>query len=219
MLLPECGIVAAFLSNTGKAGGGLGPQLAHFAEPDAVRTIVDMLPTGVARTDGTGQTVPAGAWNLASPGFSGRTTTNCAPGLIANIFIDYEGASPTGGATPALLIDRPPPLGAVHGGILQFGFPGVQQDPVLVPGTPCPLGTTQFCPDLLFPLGAGVELWTNGSTPTVLTYGPVGASIRQPIGPLPPGPGLQFSVQLISLLAPPCAANTWAASPAVILSY
>jgi hypothetical protein len=198
--------------------GGLPHQLNHGGvAPDAVRTIIDMLPTGVSRTDVSGLTVPPGTWALA-PGFDGGTTTNCAT-PIPRIFLDYEGVSPGGGVTPSLLIDRPPALGLLNGGVLQFGFPGMQQDPMQIPATPCATGSSLFCPNLNFPFGVGVEAWTNGSTPTLLTYGPVAASIRQPIGPLPSGTGLQFSVQLISLLAPPCASNTFAASPAIIISY
>lgn len=179
------------------------PQLGHGSfDSDAVRAVVDMLPGGVCRTDGTGACFPL--WARAS-GDDGTTPT-CAlasqGGQLARIFVDIEG-DPLGGEAVAVLVDRPPPGGFVYGGVLQVGFPATQP---------------------VFPFGPGVELWAGANEPLVLLYTPTGASIREPLwlNGLPPGPH-QFSIQFLAMMSQtlcPATLNVGvAASPALLVGY
>lgn len=188
----------------GATRAGIGAQPGHGTtpiEPDAVLTIVDMLPQGVCRTDGTGACFTP--WTRASG--SGGTTPSCAlqsnGGPIGRMLVDVEG-SVQGGLPVSVLVDRPPgsPSAALWGGVLQIGFPS---------NSPT------------FPLGPGVEIWGGTTVPAILTYTPSPTSLREPLWTvgLPPGPQ-QFTIQFVSLmLTPVCPGIDWVASPALMVGY
>lgn len=196
--------------------GSLGPQASHGADADAIRASVDMLPYGVGRTDGTGLLNSTGAWQPAA-GFTGGTTSSCGAVTTKRIFVDYLGFAPAPNVAAEILVDRPPDQAAASGGILQFGFPGVQQSPTAFPQTPCPTGSSVYCPDFASP--PGIESWANGSQPVTFTYIPPHQSLRQQLLPFPQASGQVFSVQFFSLMGAPCGNFEWTASPALIISY
>lgn len=181
--------------------GGLPPQApGHGASSstDAVRAVVDMLPLGVCRTDGTGACTPV--FNIAS-GFSGGTTPSCAlttvGGTLGHVLLDFQGQLQPGPVS--ILVDRPPVGGAIYGGAIQLGFPN-----------PVPI------------LALGIESWIDPIQGVTFAILPSGKSYRQSLV-LPPGP-VQFTIQYITLMAttfgPPCTgALDWAASPALIVGY
>lgn len=116
---------------------------ATNAVPDAMRTVVDMLPfatsAGIGRTDGTGD--PNG-FSIAS-GFSGGTTPECALSPfgwrigefrpeLKRMLVDYVGPAPGVGVTGAsLVVSRPTapilPSGApssIMGAFFEITIPG-----------------------------------------------------------------------------------------------
>lgn len=190
---------------------GRGPQAGHGiqpTEPDAILSVVDMLPNGVCRSDRTGNCIASGiGWPTSG---DGGTTPLCAlpaflggpvpPGPSLNrMMIDFEG-SPVAGALIAILVDRPPPS-ALAVGVWQLGFPSSSPNTVTFPG---------------------VELWANTSTPVYLPQAPM-ASLREPLFPagLPSG-SHTFSIQYICLLSQNLCGDPallHAGSPALVVSY
>jgi len=193
-------------------GGGRGADLLF----DAVRTEVDMVPSGalgVGRTDGTGfQGGGPGPFPppLAS-GFTGGTTPFCAqaefgiqiglpaPGM-PRMLVDFEGVLAAGSTDAAIIVSRPTAdVGSIAAGVLQIGFP---------PAVPWVYVT-------------GAEFWLGGGANIVLPAFGINQSYRQQLlAPLPAGGGV-LSAQLVCLLsvpvvgsAPGCA-SLWTASPAI----
>lgn len=187
-------------------GGGLPPSGGHVpGDPDAIRSVVDMLPAGVCRTDGTGTCVPAFA---IGAGYDGGTTPVCALSLVGGVaqaggslkrmFIDFRG-QPVGGQSVAIHLDRPPESAAIFGGLLQIGFPA-----------PTPI------------LSLGIELWATGGASNSFVYPNIAGSIVEPLwgaGGLPGGSGT-FTFQFLFLMPSPLCGNIdWAASPAMMVGY
>ncbi|MEZ6038575.1 MAG: hypothetical protein R3F29_13925 [Planctomycetota bacterium] len=181
----------------GKPGRQRQPDLT--TETDAFLTVLDMLPEGVCRTDGTGW---PGLWTIAA-GYDGGTTPVCAlspPDSMPRTFIDYLGDPPAQGVVSAILLDRPPGISPVQGGVLQFGFPNSSP----VPGNP---------------LGAGVELWTSDPGAVLVAFAGNNSSLKHVLPPFPVGPN-SFTMQFLFLLGTPVCSNIdWAASPAILISY
>lgn len=181
---------------------------------DAIRSVVEMLPDGVCRSDGTGRCPPSGSW---APVGDGGTTPVCARALFGEIlgttpglkrmFVDFEGV-PGSGNIASIIVDRPPASSSVVGSFLQLGFAS---------NTPSA--------DPLW-MSAQLEIWANSSTVLLNAYLPLGGSVREPLSGasgLPPG-SFDYYVQFVSLLAQPlgapCTAGlTLAASPAVVFGY
>ncbi len=182
-----------------------------FQNVDAVRTTVDMLPSGVARTDGTGDLVGVN-WTMVSG--DGGTTPICATEPFGNVlqvpqvermFVDFDGQAQAG-AVASVLVDRPPqiPGGVISVGALQVGVP--PQSPSINP---------------LFP---GIELWLNGSTVISLPMVSNGESIREPLWGLAglPNGSWDISIQYVVFLPQSVCGNasfTYSASPALIISW
>ncbi len=205
-------------------GTGIGPDLL----PDAVRTVIDMLPAQSGRTDGGGDPLPGGL----PTGYTGGTTPACAlapygiriggvsPGLhfpdVQRMLIDYEGLAPgLGGSIVAasLIVSRPPyqPGNLAPSFVLpavQFGLPNNPSPPLIAPGN--------------------VEVWmTNGPLIFVSVMNPT-QSVRIPLGDLTSGqaviqPGWDLTAQMVCLVLVPtpgitCAAGEFTdfvASPAI----
>ena len=99
-----------------------------------------------------------------------------------------------------ILLDRPPGISPVQGGVLQFGFPNSSP----VPGNP---------------LGAGVELWTSDPGAVLVAFAGNNSSLKHVLPPFPVGPN-SFTMQFLFLLGTPVCSNIdWAASPAILISY
>jgi hypothetical protein len=182
--------------------GGLGYSLLMT---DGVRAVVDMLPVGVCRTDGTGS-----CGVLPQSPFTGGTTPSCAlspfgnligssPPALWRMMIDFEGTLAPG-FPAALLLDRPPANVTVLGTFVQFSLPATQ--PQIVDQ---------------------VEIWTTSSPFLFVSSPPGNASIRFPLGTLPPPSpsGFLASAQFVSLIALPFSCNgfSFVGSPALTLSY
>jgi len=186
---------------------------------DAVRTVVDMVPLRVGRTDGTGSQVHNGQPIPAPPsGMTGGTTPTAAllpfgaqtgaapvPGSVGRMLIDWKGVAP--GPTPSppnpvhwLLIDRLPANSQIGGSVIQLGLP--------TPPSALTLGIEDWVP-------FGVIY---SAVPT-----PVPQSLEVPLVLPPPVPGgVTFSVQALTLLSSslPCSGcGNLVASPAIIFSY
>jgi len=186
----------------------LGPQPGHGsnASTDAVLASVDMLPPGVARTDGTGRTIASMNWQIG-PGFSGGTTTSCS-NPIQSMLIDYVGSAPAQDVEPLIVLDQPPdPLPTVA--ILQLGLAG----------TPCAGAPALSCPITAVPFAFGAEYWGNTTSILLLVASPPGLQ-QLPLGRLPASP-LQVTVQFATLLGAPCSATSlqFALSPALMITY
>lgn len=201
--------IAPFLPGRGLRGG-----------QDAVRSMLDMLPPRVGRSDGTGTfgapLIPAVG---PIPGTTGATTPTCnlspfgrlvggaIPGL-RRMTIDYEGTPPGVAVTPVLLVDRPPGNSTVIGTAVQINIPGS------APLDPFPVSL--------------VELWPQPGMTVVLFFPPPGAppsSFRATL-PALPAPSGSFTVQVIQLLAanlPACGPGRTvfnvAGSPALTFDY
>ena len=176
---------------------------------DAVRSVIDMLPAGVCRSDGTGQCPTP--W---SPTGNGGTTPACAlspfgnvPGVtpaLRRMFLDYEGeAGP--GQPVSLIVDRPPDESWVVLSGWQLGIPSSTPEPQLL-----------FDHD--------VEIWVAGAG-YIGALPATGGSIREDWGLVPPS-GATYSCQYVCLLIQPmtgtsCTAPdlTWAATPALYFSH
>jgi len=177
---------------------------------DGVRSVIDFLPSGICRSDGTGL-CPAPGW---SPVGNGGTTPACALASFGNIlgtypvlqrmFLDYEGL-PVAGQPVSLLVDRPPPISWVVLSGWQVGVP-----------VATPL------------IDHDVELWgmTSGVPPYIGALAPTGGTVREMFGGSVVPPGFVYMVQYLCLLAVPLAGTpctapdlTWAATPAMVFSY
>jgi len=188
---------------------------------DGVRAVLDLLPAGVGRTDGTGATPSGGGLTFPLPLTDGGTTPPCdiapfglqlgvAPSPQRRLLIDFEGPPPAAGTSAGIVVMRAPPTSSWTIAALQIGFPG---------------GLSNY-PLLL----NGMELWTPSAV-TVLYYFPKpNATFHDVISGLPPSPA-QFTVQVAFLLTAPvtaghppsgvsCAGTEFfAASPALFLDY
>ena len=177
---------------------------------DAVRTVVDLLPSGVARTDGTGDDV-----NWTRQSGTGRTTPSCALAQygtavvqpeLERMFMDFRGEA-VAGAEVAVIVDRPPlvPGGVASFGALQLGLP--PQNPILLP--------------TVFP---GIELWTPSSPVFLPITTTQGESIVEPLwgsAGLPAG-SWQIAIQYISLLPQSLCGDPdqlFAGSPGLIITW
>jgi hypothetical protein len=182
-----------------------GQTLGHF---DAIRSVVDMLPDGVCRSDGTGSCPPPG-W---TPAGNGGTTPACALSAFGSIvgttpalqrmFVDYEGV-PGPGQPVTLIVDRPPPASWVVVSGWQVGFPSTSP---------------------LFLTAEEVEIWVPSAT-YLGALTPLGGSVRESLGTGLPS-GAIYACQYICLLAQPLAGTpctganlTWAATPAMAFGY
>jgi hypothetical protein len=166
---------------------------------DAVRTVLDMLPTtspsGCGRTDGTGtltataNTFPA----VGGTGFTGGTSPFCAlrpfgiqngfvssASTVSRMLIDFEG-SPSGGTGTAIVVSRPTASSTFDLLGLQFTVPGSVMAPSMLPD--------------------GLEIWVTNSPVTFV----VGA------GTIPPGP-LQFLLSPLPLVRPAISAQLFCGS-------
>jgi hypothetical protein len=182
-----------------------GVPRSFFGTDDAVRTEFDMLPVGVGRTDGTGSDFgpvlvplsPAGATGATSPpcvlsSFGLRPNEAVPP--LQRMLIDYEGANVVG-ATPGILVVRPPRTGQVIGTMLQYGLPAA---------APVNLGGLELW--LLDPSAATwLEVWAGPYAETSWRF-----QFWVPLGDPgipPPYNTMPISAQLFSLML---CDNTWA---------
>jgi len=176
---------------------------------DAVRSVIDMLPDGAARSDGTGDPTLLMAW---LPVGDGGTTPACARSpfgtllgttpVLKRMFLDYEGA-PFPGAPVSFLVDQPPPASSVVVSSWQVGVP-----------SPIPA----YLP------AHDLEVWVTGSAWGTVPMFPTGGSTRQVFTGVPPG--FSYLVQYACLLGGPLTGTpcpgtdlTWAATPAMVFSY
>ena len=194
---------------------------------DAVRALVDMLPLGVGRADGSGIQVHSGQ-SIPSPlpGTTGRTTPTCAltpfgsqigvaglPGVVSlrRMFIDWEGPAPSATPNPQslpspppihwLLVDRPPADLQAIGTIVQFG----------IPTAPSSLGIGGL--EDWVPSGVGISSQLFASSAP--------ESVRIPLV-LPPATGVTFSAQVVSWMLSTtftCTGQGLSATPAIVFSY
>ncbi|MBX3464351.1 MAG: hypothetical protein KF830_14375 [Planctomycetes bacterium] len=204
------------------------PGRATNALPDAMRTIVDMLPfavsAGIGRTDGTGD--PNG-FSIAS-GFSGGTTPQCALSPfgwrigeyrpeLKRMLVDYVGPDPGVGVTGAsLVVSRPTapilPSGApssIMGAFFEITIPS---------STP------------YFHLPDGVELWVSPANVLSPLFVDPNQAYRVDLL-FPSGTGGPLAVQFFCLIDPssPVAGGnpgsctpstaTLTASPAIWIPY
>lgn len=194
---------------------------------NAIRTVIDMLPPGVCRTDGTGFD-STGLPLAIVAGSDGGTTPACMrlpfgpqvgvvpPVYLPRMLIDYEGLPPgPQGITPSITIDRAPPSSVVVGSFLCYGLPWN------------PMGTyPNYAPM------HDIELWIDPlhwSLTTLLQF-PSGSdqSWRFNLATLPPILGSRFTVQVITLLGTAMTPNAscpnqnpldYTASPALVFYY
>lgn len=173
---------------------------AYDASLDAVRTVFDMIPPGVGRTDGTGF---QGGFVLPA-GFTGGTTPPCAltpfgkligmaaPPAVPRMLIEYEGPPPVAGATGAAILVIRPTAPIVPGALassaivagFQFDFPGIPAPAVQLP--------------------EGVELYTTSGTAVITSavFGFPNQSLVIPLLPLPVPPvvGQPMTVQVVCVV-------------------
>ncbi|MBX3464330.1 MAG: hypothetical protein KF830_14255 [Planctomycetes bacterium] len=170
---------------------------SYDASLDAVRTVFDMIPPGVGRTDGTGD---QGLFVLPL-GFTGGTTPACALAEfgkrigepapeVPRILLEYEGPQPQAGAAGATLLVIRPTAPIVPGALassaiaagFQFDFPGVNAPPAFL---------------------GDVEIFVTDN-PSVFTigFGYPNQSIIQPLMPLPTPPtvGQPMTVQVLCVV-------------------
>ncbi|HEB54577.1 MAG TPA: hypothetical protein ENI87_15100 [bacterium] len=209
-------------------------RAAQGSREDAVRILLDLVPEGVARTDGTGVPAPFTP-TYPVPGVPGGTTPDCALSAfgrqigrpapeLARMHIDWIGPAPGPGSTQAeVIVVRPPDTAVVQGGIwgLQLDWPGFTGDlgpsPVVLP--------------------EGYVVWTNSNAyffaAGVLNFQSLRFDLL-PGGPLPASP-LTTAVQLMCLVnpavtggvAPNCSnaggnnvpLSSWVASPCLWFTY
>ncbi len=173
---------------------------------DAVRTELDLLPTGVCRTDGTSGFFPpvyaptsgdGGTTPVAALTPFGNQIGSPTP-AVQRMLIDFEGDC-SSGAAAAILIGRPPAPSSstAYASFLQLGVPG-----------PSPASIPSVMP--------GVEVWTT-SSPVTATYLPHEGTLRIPLwsGSLPVG-SYAFTLQFFAGLTGPV---PFVASPALIFAY
>jgi hypothetical protein len=174
---------------------------ASLETNEAYRAVLDMLPAGCGRTDGTG--APLGIYPVA--GYSGGMTPSClampfgrqigmpAP-AVPRMFINYVGPDlatvvpgPGGAqATITIVVDRPPESCLVSVSAWQIGMPGLGLPPV----------------PLVLP--EGTELWPL-SSPGIL-YHSVGSMYSLDIpwaATWVPGASTPITVQWLGLIGPP----------------
>jgi len=105
---------------------------------DAVRAVLDLLPFGVRRTDGTGNSLNLAGLVFPPTGTDGGTTPPCgrqpfgrqvgvAPPLLAQtrLLIDFDGPPPAAGTNAGIVVVRTPPTAGWTLAAIQIGFPGV----------------------------------------------------------------------------------------------
>ncbi|MBP8299657.1 MAG: hypothetical protein KA020_04775 [Planctomycetes bacterium] len=184
-----------------------GTQPGHVAgspDTDSVMAVIDMLPPGVCRTDGSGACNPI--WTL-SPAHDGGTTPPCAispfGALIGTapelqrMLIDFEGVAQAG-AFAHILLDRPAAGSILQGSIMQIAF--ASPNPVVI---------------------TGIEQWMNHSSGVSQLYFTNYTSLRVPLTQLPPGSN-QFGIQFVCLLANSVCSNQafqLGASPGLMFGY
>ena len=214
-------VVGSTTTGTG-TGFVLYPTVAStrtgFQGQDAVRTVLDMLPPRVSRTDGTGtRTAAVTPAPVPVAGVDGGTTPVSALSpfgvqlgapapALKRMLIDYQGPNPGNNVTAWLLLDRPPLDTAVLSTFWQFGFPLPQPNTVLIPG---------------------IEFWLTGIQNTsfvtqIASSGSWLGSARFQMGPMPAAPtgGFVFTVQAFCLLTSPLPGGFMtAASPALSFDY
>lgn len=182
--------------------------------PDGVRTVFDMLPERVWRTDGTGTraasfgTVP----DPAGSGYDGGTSpTSCIEGFgvqiggptvgLRRMFINYLGSAPAVGVTNAVAnIEAVVPGYTIIAGLMQYGI------------LDSPGGIA----------GSTIELWAQNN-PAVLGLDVTSWPLFPTGGGMPSG-SHEFVVQVVYLLSStlPCDAGAslaLAASPGLVFGY
>lgn len=217
-------------STTGPDYPTIGAPIArsYGVDTEAVRTVLDLLPVGVCRTDATGFD-GTGLPLAIQPGADGGTTPACmrlpfgpqpgmaSPSYIPRMWIDYEGAPPAQNGTAAITVDRPPVGSIIVGSFLCYGLPSVPWQN-LYPN-PAPIHD--------------IEMWVDPlhwSFTSVLQF-PMGLdqSWRFNLAPLPPIAGSRFTVQVVAMLGAPIAPSAacpigspnfdYAASPGLVFFY
>jgi hypothetical protein len=206
-------VVGATDSDDYPVSGSPFPGRSYFGDFDGIRTVFDMLPLGVSRTDGTGSFAGNVIAPLPTTGDGGTTPVACRtpygirPGSVfpdaKRILLDYEGLAPAQGVAPAILVDRPH-IDSVSlvGAVIDVGFP--LTTPVVI---------------------NQMETWLNSSTSTTFllpwTTG-LEESLRWQLGTLPSA-SLTITLQFVVLLnnTLPCGgANLQSiASPALTIDY
>jgi|JI10StandDraft_1071094.scaffolds.fasta_scaffold05723_8 hypothetical protein len=212
---------------------------AAYGGWDGVRTVCDMLPLTVGRSDGTGeQNHATGTIPPVPSGYTGSTTPTCAllpfgsqlgmaSAPLQRMLIDWEGPDP--GPTPGYGTNPPPP--AVH-------FLFIDR----IPATSFWLGTVVQFSVPTSPAGlsiGGIENWVSAGQllPVLMPPGSGSRSFRYPLL-LPPATGVTFSAQVLMtltsnlsaatfepLVSPAgtatCAVAPWqvVATPAIVFSY
>jgi hypothetical protein len=191
---------------------------------DAVRSVLDLLPYGVRRTDGTGNSLNLAGLVFPPPGTDGGTTPPCglmpfgrqigvAPPALAQtrLLIDFDGPPPAAGTNVGVVVVRTPASGGFTLAALQIGFPGI-------PGLGLPLVVNSS------------EIWVPIPAALLGYSGVPNATFHDLIAGLPPPPA-QFTIQVAFLLgAPvtggipaqgiPCGGTeTYAVTPALYIDY
>ncbi len=194
--------------------------------PDAVRTVVDMLPfpvaAGIGRTDGSGD--PNGF--AIAAGFSGGTTPECALSPfgwrigegrpeLKRMLVDYVGPPPAVGVTNAALVVSRPTAPILPGGAPSSIMAAFFE--IIIPGNTPFL----FLPD-------GVELWVSPANVLSPLFVSPNQAFRVDLL-FPAGSSGPLAVQFICLIAVPitggapgactAATATLTASPAIWMPY
>ena len=223
-------VVGTTLSLDFNALGGGRPRSTTLPIPglatreDAVRSVLDLLPYGVRRTDGTGNSINLAGLVFPPPGTDGGTTPPCGlmpfgrqvgvtPPALAQtrLLIDFDGPPPAAGTNVGVVVVRTPASGGFTLAALHIGFPGI-------PGLGLPLVVNSS------------EIWVPIPAALLGYAGVPNATFHDLIAGLPPPPA-QFTIQVAFLLgAPviggipaqgiPCGGTeTYAVTPALYIDY
>jgi hypothetical protein len=183
----------------------------YSGELDGIRTVFDMLPLGVSRTDGTGTDKGNNTTPLPTLGDGGTTPVACRtpygvrPGSpwpqAKRMLLDYLGPAPNQGVQPHIIVDRPHLDSGVIASAIDVGFPAGpivfdQMEIWVTPGS----ATTYWLP------------WTPGYE----------GSLRWSLGTLLPS--MTFTLQVYILVNTPLScgggpALQSIASPALTIDY
>jgi len=209
------------------------PARPYFSQPgqpnesNGIRTMLDMLPYRVGRSDGTGEQIHNGVW-IPAPlaGWTGGTTPTCAllpfgrrvgevlpAGTVPldRMLVDWDGSAPQASSSYAIVIDAPPPGWQLLGTVIQWGVP-------TLPPPPSPGQSA-----LTF---GGIENWVTNGVSHSFVVGTNRVTFALP--PALPG-GVTYSAQVVAFLAAPLVpvapascpvpVGPFAATPAIVFSY
>ncbi|MEQ1632226.1 MAG: hypothetical protein ABL997_07615 [Planctomycetota bacterium] len=159
---------------------------------DAVRSVLDLMPFGVRRTDGTGNSINLAGLVFPPPSTDGGTTPPCSLNPFGLQFgenppdqrrrlLDFEGPPPAAGTSAGIVVVRTPPTAGWTLAAIQIGFPGS-------PGLNLPL------------LVNSAEIWTPFPASLLSFPAAPNATFYALIPGFPPPPA-QFTIQALFLLS------------------